>query len=269
MKSYKGKVVVVTGSAGGIGLALARQFAAQGARLLLADVDERRLASALASLADAGHAAQGRTCDVTRRADLEALLACALECYGTADVLVNNAGIGAMPAPLIDMDLEDFRRIFEVNLYGVLHGVQVFGRYFLERGGPCAIYNLGSENSIYPCVPSSHPYVSSKHAVLAITELLAEETPEEFEVALIIPGLVYSEMTKDLFEGMDNDEFAAKVMEQLLAGEFYVVSHAYNRVRLDERHAAIGAAYDRYAPRYAGDEEYDVRTLVARMLGEG
>ena len=64
---------------------------------------------------------------------------------------------------------------------------------------------------------------------------------------------------------MDTDEFAARVMAQLRAGEFYIVSHAYNKVRLDERYAAIAAAYERYAPRYAGDEEFDIRTLIARM----
>ena len=97
---------------------------------------------------------------------------------GSIDILVNNAGINLSPAPLIDMDLEAFRHIYDVNLYGTLNAIQVFGKLFQDQGTPAAIYNLGSENSIYPCVPSSHAYVSSKHAILAITELLAEETPD-------------------------------------------------------------------------------------------
>ncbi|MDX1732996.1 MAG: SDR family oxidoreductase [Halioglobus sp.] len=265
MENYRDKVVVITGSAGGIGFALAQQFGADGAKVVLSDIDGERLHGAVEALREQGVQAGGFVCDVTRREDVEALAQHAIDGFGAVDVLVNNAGRGQAPAPLIDMDLDEFRRVLDVNLYGLLHGVQVFGRYFLQRGEPAAIYNLGSENSIYPCVPSYHAYVASKHAVLAITELLAEETPDFLEVALIMPGLVYSEMTRDVFRGMDTDAFARKVIEQLRAGEFYVVSHAYNRERLDERYRAIGAAYDKYAPRYAGDEEFDIRTLLARM----
>ena len=265
MQSYEGKVVVVTGSAGGIGFALARQFGLDGARVVISDLALERVQAAVAELTEAGIDAAGCACDVTRRADLEALADFGQRTYGTVDVLVNNAGIGQMPTPLLDADLEDFRRVHDVNLYGMLNGIQVFGRIFLEQGTPAGIYNLGSENSIYPCVPSSHAYVSSKHAVLAVTELLAEEMPDFIEVALIMPGLVESDMTRAFFQGMNADEFAGQVMKQLKAGEFYVVSHAYNRVRLDERHQKIAAAYDKYAPRYEGDDEYDIRTLVAKM----
>ena len=76
-----------------------------------------------------------------------------------------------------------------------------------------------------------------------------------------MPGLVLSEMTRGLLVGMDTDEFAERVMAQLKAGEFYVVYHAYNKVRLDERHSAIAAAYDKYVPRYSGDDEFDIRVL--------
>ena len=265
MENYQDKVVVITGSAGGIGYALAKQFGLAGARVVLSDLDEQRLRSAVATLETLGIESTACVCDVTQRPQVEALAEHALSAYGHVDVLVNNAGINHAPEPLIDMDLEAFRRIYEVNVFGVLNGIQVFGRIFRDRGSPAGIYNLGSENSIYPCVPSSHPYVSSKHAVLAITELLAEESPDFIEVALIMPGLVESDMTRGILKGMDTDEFAARVMAQLRAGEFYIVSHAYNKVRLDERYAAIAAAYERYAPRYVGDEEFDIRTLIARM----
>lgn len=59
------------------------------------------------------------------------------------------------------MNLDDFRRVHDVNLYGVLHGIQVFGKRFIEQGTAAGIYNIGSENSLYPCVPSAHAYVSS------------------------------------------------------------------------------------------------------------
>ena len=266
MKSFSNKVVVVTGSAGGIGFALARQFGLEGAKLVLSDLPGERLEQAVSAMQGFGFEVVGYACDVTRRPDIENLAESTLTHYGSVDVLVNNAGINLSPAPLIDMDLEAFRHIYDVNLYGTLNAIQVFGKLFQDQGTPAAIYNLGSENSIYPCVPSSHAYVSSKHAILAITELLAEETPDFIEVALIMPGLVVSEMTRGVLEGMDTDEFAQKVMAQLKAGEFYIVSHAYNKVRLDERYSAIAAAYDKYAPRYPGDDEYDIRVLLKKLF---
>ncbi len=265
MLDYSEKVVVITGSGAGIGFALAKAFGNDGAKLVVTDISEERTLAGVDALQSMGIEAVGRVCDVSGRQEVENLAAFTVAHYGRVDVLVNNAGIGQVPGTLIDMDLDQFRRVMDVNLYGVLNAIQVFGKIFREQGTPAAIYNLGSENSIYPCVPSSHAYVASKHAVLAISELLAEETPDSIEVALIMPGLVETEMTRGLFEGMKADDFAGKVLEQLKAGELYVVSHAYNRVRLDERHANIAAAYDRYAPRYGGDDEYDIRSLIEKM----
>lgn len=265
MNSFTQKVVVITGSGSGIGFALAKAFGREGARLVLSDLTQERTQRAVDALKALGIEVVGRECDVTKRQDVEELADFALRSYQQLDVLVNNAGIGQAPAPLIDMDLEEFRRVLDVNLYGVLHGIQVFGKIFQERGTPAAIYNLGSENSIYPCVPSYHAYVSAKHAILAISEMLAEETPDFLEVAVIMPGLVETEMTRDVFQGMNVDDFASKVLEQLKAGEFYIVSHAYNKVRLDERYSRIATAYDRYAPRYEGDDEFDIRALIGKL----
>jgi NAD(P)-dependent dehydrogenase (short-subunit alcohol dehydrogenase family) len=268
LKSYQKKVVVITGSATGIGFALARQFGNEGARIVLSGRLEDPILESVEKLRSLDIVAEGRACDVTQREEVEALAEFAWSTFGKVDVIVNNAGISQAQAPIIEMDLDDFRHIHEVNLYGVLHGIQVFGKRFIEQGTAAAIYNIGSENSIYPCVPSAHAYVSSKHAILPVTELLAEEVPEFIEVAFIMPGLVNSEMTKGILEGMDTDKFASLVLEQLKAGRFYIVSHAHNKVRLDYRHGMLAKAFDNYAPRYAGDDEYDVRCLLAKMKGE-
>ncbi len=265
MQSFENKNIVITGSSVGIGFALARQFGKEGANILVSGLPSDDIEGAVKKLTEQGVKAIGKVCDVTSREQVEALADFAWQAFGRVDVIVNNAGIGQPPIPLLDMDMEQFRAIHEVNLYGTLNGIQVFGKRFIEQGTPAAIYNLGSENSLYPCVPSSHAYVSSKHAIIAITELLAEEMPAFIEVALIMPGLVKSEMTKELNLGMETDKFAATVLTQLKAGEFYVVSHAYNKVRLEERFEKISAAFDRYAPRYEADSEFDIRTIVAAM----
>ena len=266
MKSYNQKTVVITGSATGIGKSLAKQFGKDGAKLVISGRRQDKINDAVIELRALGINAVGKTCDVTKRDEVEALADFAWETFGSVDVIVNNAGVMQPQCPLIEMDLGEFRKVHEINLYGVLNGIQVFGSRFVSQGTPAAIYNIGSENSLYPCVPQAHAYVSSKHAVLAISELLAEELPAFIETALILPGYVASEMTEDFFPGMATDEFTSLVMKQLKAGEFYIVSHAYNKVRLDDRHAKLAKAFEKYAPRYDGDDEFDVRTQIARMM---
>ncbi|MDZ7783350.1 MAG: SDR family oxidoreductase [Halioglobus sp.] len=269
MKNYRDKVIVITGSATGIGFSLARQFGNEGAKVVVSGLPSDDTEGAVRQLNELGFAAVCKSCDVTDRAQVEELADFAWQEFGRVDVIVNNAGVAQDPTPIMDMDLDDFRRVHEVNLYGVLNGIQIFGKRFIDQGTPAAIYNIGSENSLYPCVPAAHAYVSSKHALLPITEMLAEELPEYIEVALIMPGLVKSPLTAAIGIGMDTDDFTSRVLDQLKAGEFYVVSHAYNKVRLEERCAKIGAAFDQYAPRYEGDDEFDIRTIVNKWSGRG
>ena len=100
-----------------------------------------------------------------------------------------------------------------------------------------------------------------------MSTVLREETPDFIEVAFVVPGFVASEMTDPFGKGltMDTDRYTAIAMEQLKAGEYYVVSHAYNMERITDRYEEISRAYAQYAPRYEGDEEFDARLLMARM----
>jgi short-subunit dehydrogenase len=137
----------------------------------------------------------------------------------------------------------------------------------IEQGTPASIYNLGSENSFFSAVPNSTAYLSSKHAVLGLTEGLRNEMPDFIDVGLVVPGFVNSEMHDPKIgpQGMDTDHFVAVAMKQIRAGEFYVVTHAFNIEHINARHNAVSKAYATYAPRYDGDDEYDVKTLIAKM----
>lgn len=261
MRDFKGKVVVITGGATGIGFALAKQFARQGASLLLAGIEKHRLDEAAKALSHDAARVEIFECDVTKRAQVEALADFAWDRFGRADVIVNNAGVGPIPSTVIDAKPEDVQSVLNVNLFGVWNGVSVFGRRFVAEGTPAAIYNVGSENSFFNAIPEGAGYILSKHAVLAMTVALREEAPENIDVALICPGLVRSELAKETQEGMDTDAYAELVMKQLNAGEFYIVSHAFNLVRIHARWREIEAAFAKYAPRYDGDIEFDVRTL--------
>lgn len=267
MISYKDKVVVITGGGTGIGFAFAKAFGRQGAKIVIAaDRHEDRLRAAVASLAEMGVDARWTTCDVTSFDEVEALADYAWTTFGHVDVILNNAGVSLAGSPVINTPMNEVRRILDINLLGVWHGSIIFGRRFISQARPAAIYNVGSENSLFNGVPGGAAYVASKHAVLALTESLREEMPEFIHVSLICPGFVQSELGPEEYMamGMDTDLFVDIAMKQLCAGEFYVVSHAYNAERIAARIREISRSYQTYAPRYDGDDEFDVRTIMAK-----
>lgn len=261
MQHFNDKVVVVTGAATGIGYALAKQFVKAGAHVVISGRRRARLDSAAEELSAFGSEVRAFECDVTKRDQVEALADFAWKEFGHVDVLVNNAGVGPITSTVIEAKREDVQSVLDINLFGAWNGVSVFGGRFLQQGTPSAIYNVGSENCFFNAVPKGAGYVLSKHALLAMTVALREEVPDFLEVGLICPGLVQSELSRETSYGMDTDKYAALVMQQIVAGEFFIVSHAFNIVRISERHAAVERAFASYAPRYVGDNEYDVRTL--------
>ena len=261
MKDFNDKVVVITGAATGIGYALAKQFVKAGAHVVISARRRARLDAAAKELSHFGSEVRVFECDVTQREQVEALAEFAWKALGRVDVLINNAGVGPITSTVIEARREDVQSILDINLFGAWNGVSVFGGRFLKQGTPAAIFNVGSENCFFNAVPKGAGYVLSKHALLAMTIALREEVPDYLEVGLICPGLVQSELSKETSYGMDTDEYAALVMQQIVAGEFFIVSHAYNIVRINTRYSAVQRAFATYAPRYEGDDEYDVRTL--------
>lgn len=267
MDSYKDKTVVVTGGASGIGFALARQFGREGAKIVIGEPSEARLSTALNRLSADGISARAFPMDVSDPASMEAFADITWETFGTVHLLINNAGIGLGPRSMVKQPLEDMRRIFDVNLFGVWHGSASFGRRMIDQGQPAAIYNVGSENSFFNAAPKSAAYIASKHAVRGLTEAMRDEFPDFITIGLICPGFVKSELTPPPFGdlAMEADKFAEIVAAQIKAREFYVVSHSFNIERIRPVHDEIEDAYRRNAPRYEGDEEFDVRTLIDRL----
>lgn len=269
MRGFQDKVVVITGGATGIGRSFATQFANRGATIVLAGRREDRLQEAAEALRTGAADVSTFRCDVVQRAEVEALADHTWQTHGRCDVIVNNAGRGQDSTPVIDTDDEVVRAVMDVNYFGVLNGATVFAHRFIEQGTAAAIYNVGSENSLFIAAPLSGAYVASKHAVLAMTEALREELPDFIEVGLICPGFVVSEFADEalMSAGMNTDRYTDIAMQGIEDGEFFIVSHAYNMARIHARYEAITAAYQRYAPRYDGDDEFDIRTLIARTAG--
>lgn len=267
MISFHNRTVVITGGATGIGFGLAKAFGREGAHIVIAEPREDRLREAVDALKDQTVSADYFVCDVSDLNQVEALADFAWSLGHSVAAVVNNAGVGIGGRDAIDADVKDVRRLFDVNFFGVWHGCSVFGKRFSEQAEPAGIYNVGSENALYIAAPNAVAYAASKHAVLGMTEALREELPEHVSIGLICPGFVRSELIPPSVAhlAMDTDEYASIVLKQIKAGEFFIVSHAYNMVGLGKRYAEISQAYEAYAPRYEGDENYDVRVLLAKL----
>ena len=139
MKDFKDKVVAITGGATGIGFSFAKRFGAEGAKLALCGLHRDRLDEAAAELTSMGIDVKAKVCDVARQEEVEAFADFAWEEFGRVDVIMNNAGIMVQHAPVLDMPVEDIKRIFDVNFFGVVHGSKVFGRRFVEQRTPAAL----------------------------------------------------------------------------------------------------------------------------------
>lgn len=261
------RAAVIMGGASGIGLAVAKLLGQRGARLVIADLPGERLDQAAARLLAEGIAAEAAACDVRDLAQVEQLANAAFATLGPIDLVFNNAGVGGPRGRLWEVDPEAARAHFDVNYWGVWNGCHAFAPRLAAQDSPSAIYNTGSENSLFSAVPQSGTYLAAKHAVLGLTEGLREDLPPHVHAGLVIPGWVHTAIGPDavMRNGMPVDQFAEIIVPQMLARERFVVSHAYNVVRIDERAEALHSAYAAHAPRYPGDEEYDVRTVMERM----
>lgn len=265
MESFENKVVVITGGATGIGLSLAKQMGLRGARIVVAGLHQVRIDEAVAKLVGLEIEACGKMADVTDIADIEALADFAWDRFGHVDAIINNAGIPPKISPTIDAKPQDIRKNFDVNVFGVWNGVSVFGKRFIEAGRPAGIYAVGSENSLFFGAPGGVEYVAAKHALHGMMDALRSEVPDFIRVGLILPGFVKSEMGEFMDAAMETDDFTSMVIEQIKAGTFYIVSHAHNMVHINKRHQEIAEAYATFAPRYEGDDEFDLR----KILGQG
>jgi NADP-dependent 3-hydroxy acid dehydrogenase YdfG len=189
--SSDGPVVAITGASSGIGEAVARRLAAEGAAVALG----ARRADRLQAVADAITAAGGRATavatDVTRRADLERLVGEATRRYGRLDVLVNNAGI--MPLSLLgDRRVDEWDQMIDVNLRGVLYGIAAALPVFQAQGSGHVV-NVTSVGD-RRVVPTAAVYSATKYAVRALSEGLRQEVGAGVRVTVIAPGATESEL---------------------------------------------------------------------------
>ena len=202
MSKLTGKVAVVTGASKGIGAAIAKQLAADGASVVVNYSTSREGADkVVADIKKAGGQATAIGASVAKEAEIEALFAETKKTYGKVDILVNNAGVYGF-APLEQLTLEEYSRQFSTNVYGLLATTKAALPHFPAEGG--SIINISSVVSTL-APPASSVYSSTKGAVDTITKSLAKELgARKIRVNAINPGLVITEGTQSAgFEGSD------------------------------------------------------------------
>jgi NAD(P)-dependent dehydrogenase (short-subunit alcohol dehydrogenase family) len=178
MKQFKDKVAVITGGASGIGLALARRAAAEGMKLVLADIEEGALAAAAAELKAAGAKVLTVKTDVSRAEAVENLAAQTLQAFGGAHLVFNNAGVGGVRVRTWQATAKDWEWVLGVNVWGVIHGVRVFTPIMLRQGGEGHIVNTASAAG-FVSMASTAPYAVSKHSVVTLSEVLYHDLKAE------------------------------------------------------------------------------------------
>lgn len=284
-----GGSAVVTGGGNGIGRAMALALARRGADVAVADMEIEAAEAVAREVAAEGVRSLAVETDVTRPADLAALADEAWEAFGGVQLLFNNAGVMPPLGPLMDTSQADYEWCFAVNVGGVMNGIREFAPRFVESGVPSWIVNTGSEHSLGVPHLFGGLYTASKHAVLGLSDVLRRELPTHVGVSVLCPGIVQStlwrasERRHDSFGGavaanpsgaasmemgMPAERVAQAVIAGVEAGNFYILTHPHVVEYPQARWAELEEAFAAQAPRYEGDEAYDVNRIIRRSRRE-
>ena len=284
MQSFADKTAVITGGAGGIGMALAGKCADEGMNLVLADVEEVALQQAVAHFAAQGRPVLGVVTDTMRKDSVNNLLQEAQRRFAKVHLLFNNAGVvnGGAPKPVWELPEVDWNWVLGVNLYGVLHGLQAFVPHMLAHGEQGHIVNTAS---IAAFIPGNGPYGVSKYGVITISEALAQglaAANANIGASVLCPGWVNTQIgdaernRPDAYDNPDNperkglgiealmsgskppEELAGQVFDAIRREQFYVLPHSGWDDMVRDHAAAIVAR--------AGPYVFDMEAQIARGL---
>ena len=240
MRGLAGKGVLVTGGSSGIGLATARRFLNEGARVFVTGLDEHEVAAAIAELGDLGEIG-GIAGDVSSEADVEGIVEQATEVLERIDVLINNAGI-ARNAPFLETELDSWDRIIAVNLRGMFLVARAVARAMVARGGGGVIANMASTNALGGEADFT-TYNVSKGGVLQLTRSMAVELGARgIRVNCLCPGFVDTPLNRELASEQEFQAYERHHIPLGRRGTPEEVAAAYAFLASDDASFVHGAA---------------------------
>jgi 3-oxoacyl-[acyl-carrier protein] reductase len=211
MKRLENKKAIITGSARGIGKAIAQKFLQEGAHVFLVDIQQERLLKTRDELASLGGEVQAYVADVSKKAQVQSLVETVLKTWGEVDILVNNAGI-AIVENFLDLKEENWDHTLNVNLKSMFLVSQLVARDMVKKGRGGAIVNMASTNGLLGEAGLAH-YNASKAGVILLTKTLAIElAPYNIRVNCVCPGFIKTELAAEA--GFD-DTFIAEYVKKI------------------------------------------------------
>ena len=280
MKEFKDKIAAITGAASGIGHALVEKCLEKDMKVVMADIQERKLRRFERKLKKQNQDVIAVPVDVTKYEQLERLKKTVLDTYGKIHLLFNNAGVG-MPKKTWNLTLNDWRWVIDVNLFGVIHGIRAFLPLMLEQDFKSLIVNTSSlEGLMFGCGPGGPAYGATKHAVVSLTESLKRElskTKSKVDTCVVCPGWVQTGIFKvgltrqeeykdDEAFAIDNSQLRAsadkykdsksitppissetaaeRILQQIQEGKFYILTQtdeAFKKIIKDRMQGILDA----------------------------
>jgi NAD(P)-dependent dehydrogenase (short-subunit alcohol dehydrogenase family) len=272
MKDLRDKVAFVTGGASGLGLGMAKAFGREGMKVMIADIDAPVLAKAVQELKDLQVRADGVICDVGSRGSVREAALKTIATFGKVHVACNNAGVAA-GGPIGTIAERDWDWIMDVNLMGVVYGMEVFAPLIESHGEGGHFVNTASMAGMIG-FPNAEPYCATKFAVVAMSEgWAAQLAPKDIGVSVLCPGFVQTRIydsfrnkparygapdpspigigqtladTETMVKGgMPTEPVGNRVVEAIKDNDLYIFTHTEFRPMVETRFAALMAAFDK------------------------
>jgi NAD(P)-dependent dehydrogenase (short-subunit alcohol dehydrogenase family) len=243
VQELQGRVALVTGAASGIGLAIVEAFVDQGMRVVLVDVDEDRLSSHATRLSASGADVLAVPADVRNFESVEAVGRSVIEHFGTLHVAVNNAGVVG-GGNSWEIPLDEWHRVIDVDLWGVIHGIRAFVPLVLASGKDGHIVNVASMAAVLT-LPRLAPYTVAKHGVLGLTDVLRAELEAlgaPVGASVVMPGMVKTAMNP--IGTVEPAAVAANVLDAIRRDRAYVFTDDHSTIEVERRLRAVLAARD-------------------------
>lgn len=230
----KDKIAIVTGAGSGFGEGMAKLFAAEGAKVVVSDLNGAAAAAVTKDITDAGGVAISSECDVTSADDIAAMAQQTLDNFQKIDILVNNAGMPQRNGSMFDVDVETFDKIFEVNVKSIFLTTKGIIPHMLENGGN--VVNIASTAALSPR-PGLTWYNASKGAVVTMSKSMAIElAPKQVRVNALCPVFAHTPMAVEFMGGVDTQEIRDKFVATIPLGR--------ENTPRDLAHAALWLASD-------------------------